>query len=362
MNKRNFIRFSALFLASSTLPIATSGSSPRAVKATSFPDPIFIPTNNITLAVYKLGKGFPIIFCHGFPELAFSWRYQMNAVAKAGYQAIAPDLRGYGQSDQPRDISAYATTEVCDDLVGMMDHMGLEQAVFCGHDWGSFVVDTMALLYPNRCAGLINIGGPHNFRPKDLPPAHTSVKEVVDKPAYNRFMQQPEAPEKLLNRNVETFFRTFFRKDYLTTTNLSKLPVEAPERKLDLATMMASTQPKDPLFISETALKVYIETFSRTGFDGGINWYRAMPKTWEELQKRKLHWGLNIPYLYLWPSQDPINPLGLKVGLEDYIENLQAFAIEDSGHFVMEEKPQEVSSRIINWLSQNFSNQAARKY
>ncbi|WP_226648253.1 alpha/beta fold hydrolase [Microbulbifer variabilis] len=321
-----------------------------------FPSPTFTLTNDITLAIYSIGQGLPVIFCHGFPELAFSWRHQLEATAKAGFNAIAPDLRGFGLSDSPKEISAYSITEVCDDLTGMMDYLGLKKAVFCGHDWGQFVADSMALLFPERCAGLIDIGEPHNFRPRDLPLVRPRADELIDKPAYNHFLQQPEIPEELLNNNVENFFRTFFQKGDLTSENLSKLPLNSPERKLDLSAMMSSKTEKMPLFVSEKDLRVYVDTYQKTGFDGGINWYRAMDISWKEMQKHPQHWALDIPYLYLWPAQDPINPQGLQAGLEDYIDNYQAFSIEDCGHFAMEEKPKKISHHIVNWLNQYFSS------
>ena len=354
MNKREFLKLSTLSLLPLFMPSLSRATTGNSLNAPGMPETKFIETNGITMAVYEKGRGLPVIFCHGFPELAYSWRHQLDSVAAAGFRAIAPDLRGFGLSDKPQDIAAYATTEICDDLVGMMDSMGLEKAVFCGHDWGGFVVDTMALLYPERCAGLIGIGAPHSFRPEHLPPAPLTAEDIVDKAAYNAFMQQKDIPEKLLNGNARLFYKTFFRKNYFTSTNLKRLPADSAERRLDLAAMMDNSKGKQPLFISERDLEFYVQTSDKRGFEGGINWYRAMNTTWEQLGKREQHWGLNIPYLYLWPSEDPINVFGLDVGLEDYIDNLEVHAIEGSGHFVMEEAPEIVSERITDWLTRNF--------
>jgi pimeloyl-ACP methyl ester carboxylesterase len=105
-----------------------------------FPEPSFIETNGIRMAVYEEGKGYPVVLCHGFPELAFSWRHQVPALAEAGFRAIAPDLRGYGRTDKPADIEAYDIIHLANDLAGLLDALQIEKAVFCGHDWGGHVV------------------------------------------------------------------------------------------------------------------------------------------------------------------------------------------------------------------------------
>jgi len=115
------------------------------------------------MAVYEQGSGLPVVFCHGFPELAFSWRFQLPALAAAGFRAIAPDQRGYGGTDKPEAVEDYDIRHLTDDLIGLLDALGLEKAVFCGHDWGGHVVWEMPILHPDRVAGLIAINTPHRY-------------------------------------------------------------------------------------------------------------------------------------------------------------------------------------------------------
>ena len=114
--------------------------SARAADTKEFPSPTMVNTNGIRLAIYEQGKGFPVVLCHGFPELAYSWRHQLPALAAAGYHAIAPDQRGYGASDKPEAVEAYSIDHLSDDLVGVLNAKGIKQAIFCGHDWGGAVV------------------------------------------------------------------------------------------------------------------------------------------------------------------------------------------------------------------------------
>ncbi|WP_445364991.1 hypothetical protein ACJJJB_12180 [Microbulbifer sp. ANSA001] len=123
----------------------------------------------------------------------------------------------------------------------MMNHFGLQKARFCGCDRGGFIVDAMALLYSGCHAGLTNIGTPHIFHPKELPAMDLPIKEITDKPDYSQFLQQPEIQENLLNNHVDNFFCTFFQKSYLANKNLSKMPNNSSERKVELAPMISST-------------------------------------------------------------------------------------------------------------------------
>jgi pimeloyl-ACP methyl ester carboxylesterase len=318
------------------------------------PLPKRVVTNGIRMAVYERGEGVPVIFCHGFPELAYSWRHSLEAAAAAGFRAIAPDLRGYGLTDRPGAVADYAATEVCADLAGMMDLMGLDKAVFCGHDWGGYVADTLAALYPERCMGLIGAGSPHNYRPRGLPPPDVRIESLVDKAAFNRFMQQPDVPDELLNRHVGKFFEAFGRSGYMTADYLSTLPADSPERRMDLPAILARGDYPGTPFLARQTLGYYVETFSNTGFSGAINWYRAMPTTIAELEKREVGLGLNVPYLYIWFEQDPIIRAGHEAWMTDYIEDFEMRTI-DCGHIGLEEKPERLSAAVTDWLRRKFA-------
>src|SRR3546814_7964880 len=119
-----------------------------------------VATNGIELNVVEAGDGFPVVLAHGFPELSYSWRHQVPALADAGYKVICPDQRGYGKSDRPDAIADYDIHHLTDDLLGLLDEAGHEKAVFVGHDWGSMVVWQMALLHPERVAGVMGMSVP----------------------------------------------------------------------------------------------------------------------------------------------------------------------------------------------------------
>src|SRR5215207_2454996 len=131
-----------------------------------------IETNGIRMHVAEAGSGFPVLLCHGFPELWYSWRHQMKALADAGFHAIAPDQRGYGDTDAPQAIDAYTIHHLVGDLTGLLDALAIEKAVIVGHDWGGFVVWQMAMLAPHRVAGVVGVNTPFfprfPMRPLDM--------------------------------------------------------------------------------------------------------------------------------------------------------------------------------------------------
>ena len=125
--------------------------------------------NGIRMHVAEAGTGFPVILCHGWPELWFSWRHQLRALADAGFRAIAPDMRGYGETDAPADPALYRTAVICADILGLLDALGLERAVIVGHDWGGYHVWQFGLRYPERCARLVSLNTPY-APPGSAPP------------------------------------------------------------------------------------------------------------------------------------------------------------------------------------------------
>jgi len=129
----------------------------------------FVTSNGIRMHVAEQGEGHPVIFCHGFPHTWFMWHRQLAAVAAAGYRAVAPDLRGYGRTDVPTDIEDYSNRAVIGDLLGLLDEMGAEQAVFVGLDFGAALVWELALRAPERVSGVIVLNNPFAPRPPRAP-------------------------------------------------------------------------------------------------------------------------------------------------------------------------------------------------
>lgn len=321
---------------------------------TAMPERRFIHTNGIRMAVYTAGpedSAFPpIVLCHGFPELAFSWRHQLRDLAAQGFRMIAPDQRGYGDTDRPAPVEAYTLEELCGDLVGLLDAFGIEKAVFCGHDWGGFVVWQMAMRHPERVAGVIGVNTPFTKR-APMDPIALYRRRFGDD-MYIVFFQQPEAPEAVFEADVDKTFRFFMRKSDTSPAEFDSRP--AGQRSLALQTALQHYKPEADRqqFLSEAERAVFVETFSRTGFTGGINWYRNFTRNWERSADLVDH--VSQPSLMIMAENDVVLPPSAADGMEAYVPQLTKVLIRGSGHWTQQEKPEETSAAIAGWMRDVF--------
>ena len=322
---------------------------------TAMPERQFIQTNGIRMAVYAAGpedSAFPpIILCHGFPELAFSWRHQLRDLAAQGFRVIAPDQRGYGDTDAPEAVEAFTLEELCLDLVGLLDAFGIEKAVFCGHDWGGFVVWQMAMRHPDRVAGVIGVNTPFTKR-APMDPIALYRRRFGDD-MYIVFFQQPESLEELFDEDVHKTLRLYMRKSDTSPAELDSRP--AGQRSLALQAALQHYKPEaDPQqFLSEAERAVFVDTFTRTGFRGGINWYRNFTRNWERSADLLDH--VSQPSLMIMAENDVVLPPSAADGMEAYVPQLTKVLIRGSGHWTQQEKPRETSEAIGAWMRSVFA-------
>ena len=232
-----------------------------------FPQPKFINTNGIRLAVHEAGKGRPVVLCHGFPEIAFSWRYQVEPLVRAGYHVIIPNQRGYNDSDRPAKVEDYDIVHLTDDLVGLLDHFGYEKALFVGHDWGAIVVWNLAILHPQRVAAVINLSVPFTGR-SPIEPV-TAMENLRGSDFYIvHFNRQPGVADAAFARNPQNFLKNLYRTDQW------KEPRRPSRPGMFMINMVDETEPQGKLILSEEELAVFVRAFESSGFTGPINWYR----------------------------------------------------------------------------------------
>ncbi len=358
-SRRQFLQsssYAALGLTLSSVP-AVYGQSSGVRPAPMMPAPTFVDTNGISMAVYEKGSGPAIVFCHGFPELAFSWRHQLDAVAAAGFHGIAPDQRGYGLTGGPDDPMQYDMGIFCDDLVGMLDAKGIDRAVFCGHDWGGAVVWAMGRLHPDRCLGIIGLNTAAG-RPTGLPPADDAVpNNIVMTPNYYvaTFMPPGQA-EAALEADVRKTFDFFLSRggvDIWDAENFPNYPEDSPERQMNLLAMLERDDPPGEPFLPEEVMQYFADTYEATGFTGGLNWYRAIPRMGTVMANAASR--IEVPCLYVGAEHDVILPPTSANGMEDFISDLEKYTVAGSGHWTQQEKPEEVNRVILDWLSRKIA-------
>ncbi len=316
-----------------------------------FIEPKFAASNGIRMAVYEQGSGYPIVFCHGWPELAYSWRHQIPALAAAGFRAIAPDQRGYGQTDRPETITDYDIHHLTGDLAGMLDALGIEKAVFCGHDWGGIVVWQMPLLYPDRVAGVIGLNTPFIKRGPVDPV--TTFRFAFGEDMYIVWFQQPGIAEAVLDRDPAKVIRLLMRKSGMTPAEYDALPAE--KRRFVMKDMLDNGTQLMPgaELLTETELAFYAENFKRSGFRGGINWYRNFARNWQLMQN--VEERITVPCLMIMAENDLVLRPRLADGMESVCPDLEKYMVRNCGHWTQQEHPDEVNRVIIDWMQRHFA-------
>ena len=303
----------------------------------NFASPTLIALNGVELEVFEAGqenKGNPIVLCHGWPEHAYSWRHQMPALAAAGYHVIVPNQRGYGNSSRPEDATKYDIAHLTGDLAALLDHFGYVDAVFVGHDWGANVVWSMALLHPTRVKKIINLALPYQAR---TPVPWIEFMETVfgEDNYFVHFNRKPGVADAVLNAHTGRFLQNLFRK------NLPPVPPEPGMMMINLANAPAPLG--DPV-MSDDDLAVFTASFEATGFTGSINWYRNMDSNWHIL--KDVDPVIQQSVLMIYGTQDMIPP---SEDLADFVPNAEVLNL-DCGHWIQQEKPQETTQAILNWL------------
>lgn len=311
-----------------------------------FPEPQFVDTNGIRMAVYEQGDGPAIILLHGFPELAYSWRHQLPALAKAGYRAIAPDQRGYGRTSVPPNVEDYRIEELIADVHGLLDALGLQSAIFVGHDWGAIFLWQMAMLAPGRIEKLITLNIPHYPRPPEDP--ITIWRRRFGNDFYIVNFQDSDEADRTFARDAEHFFDVTMRRQQISREMYEHLP---PERKVVslLKPLSRETLSGEPL-LSHEERDYYASSFAASGFTGPINWYRNWAHNWKVLED--VNESIDIPTLFIGAVDDVIIAPEHIEAMKPLVTDLEIHMLERCGHWSQQEKPHEVNRIILDWLVQ----------
>jgi pimeloyl-ACP methyl ester carboxylesterase len=287
--------------------------------------------DGIELSVAEAGTGPAVVLCHGFPELGFSWRHQVAPLADAGYRVIVPDMRGYGASSAPPEIEEYDVLSLCGDMTGLLDALGEESAIFIGHDWGAFLVWQMAWIHPERVRAVAGLSVP--FVPR-----------------------APAAPIPIMRANLgEEFYIVWFQTPGVADTAL----VGDVRRTLTTSRQWTAqwadeegAEKKRPEWLSEQELQVYVDAFERTGFTGGLNWYRNIDRNWEltaPFQERRIE----QPALFLTGELDLVKTFMPVEAMDGWATDLRRnVSVPGAGHWVQQQAPEAVNAELLGFLAE----------
>jgi len=288
--------------------------------------------NGIELSFVDEGEdGLPVVvLCHGFPELAYSWRHQIPALTSAGWRVLAPDMRGYGESSAPQAIEAYDIVSLCGDMTGLLDAVAASDAVFVGHDWGANVVWQLAVQAPERVRAVAGMSVP--FVPRAPAAPIPIMRSHLGEDFYIVWFQQPGVADEALARDVR---RTLTTKRVWTA-----------EWAQD-----AGSKPQTPEWPTADELAVYVDAFERTGFTGGLNWYRNIDRNWE-LTEPFADRRIEQPAMFLTGERDPVRKFMPAEAMHGWVTDMRAERLIDgAGHWVQQELPDEVNAALLEFLA-----------
>ncbi|MCB0166601.1 MAG: alpha/beta hydrolase [Anaerolineae bacterium] len=313
-----------------------------------------IQTNGISMHIAEAGHGHPVILIHGFPELWYTWRHQLPALAQAGYHAVAPDLRGYGATERPDATQSYSTLTMAADIVGLLDALGAEKGVVVGHDIGAHVAWLVAELYPQRVSAVVALSVAWQPRPP-LPPSQLVKRMAQGKFSMFQYFLQPGLAEAELEADVRRSLRLF----------LYSLSGDAPP---ELVSYLFTGKPAElkllddmhdfdslPPWLTEADLDYYASTYQRTGFSGALNFYRNKDRDWTELGQKAIAPILQ-PTLFIGGTDDCSVKFSNLAPMTETLPNLrEVVLLPGCGHWVQEERSEAVSTALIEFLQQELT-------
>ena len=318
-----------------------------------------VKSNGINIRLAMMGEGPLVIFCHGWPESWYSYRYQLPAVADAGFKAVAYDVRGYGESDKPHEIEAYTMRNMTNDVVGIIDALGYDTAITIGHDWGGPIALNTAALNEDRISATGTLSVP--FTGRGPMPTLDLWKEIYkDRFFYQLYFQKEGVAE-------EEFESDLSRSLFMTYTNSDgrgmKFNFEksqsglVPEKTKESTFLEGMEMFKDfPNWFTKEDLDYFVSQFEISGLRGPFNRYRAQNIDWHEIPELE---GkiLEQPAFFITGTLDPVNffvpsDQSLTDRIKPNYKNLLfAEELEGIGHWTQQEAPEEVNSFIIDFLN-----------
>ena len=313
-----------------------------------------VPLNGIEMHVTEAGAGPLVVMCHGWPELAYSWRHQLRALADAGFHAVAPDMRGFGQTSAPDDVAAYTILHNVGDVVALVAALGEKRALIVGHDWGAPVAWHAALLRPDLFPAVACMSVPHRRRGA-LPPLE--VLRRASKADYYYLYFQEQAAEDEFARDARYTIRRVLYIGSGDTPRDDKMSMYVDRANGFLGSPRGDV-PMPP-WLSEADIDVFASEYERTGFRGGLNWYRNIDRNWA-LTAPWHDAKIMQPALFIAGTNDAVitGSMGKRAldAMDDVVPNLRAkLLLEGAGHWIQQERPAEVNAALIAFAREHLA-------
>jgi pimeloyl-ACP methyl ester carboxylesterase len=309
-----------------------------------------IDTGGVELHVLDAGTGPAVVLSHGFPELSYSWRHQIGPLADAGYRVIVPDQRGYGRSSRPEAIEDYDIEQLAGDLLGILDALGESTATVVGHDWGSLVVWHLALAQPDRVTGVCGMSVPFSPRPP-VSPIEIFRHRFADSFFYILYFQEPGVADEELGRDPATTMRRLLAGLDVRTSGSDARAMASADDGRGFVERLPEPE-RLPDWLDQEELDHYVAEFRRTGFTGGINWYRNFTRNWERTE-HLAGARIRVPSFFIGGSADPVLVMSPPDRQDQWLDDHRGTVLIDgAGHWVQQERPDATNAALLDFLAQ----------
>jgi pimeloyl-ACP methyl ester carboxylesterase len=314
------------------------------------PDFEIVESNGIRLRVALAGEGPLVVLVHGWPESWYSWRHQIPVLAQAGYRVAAPDVRGYGGSDKPQTIEAYAIQEMCNDIAGLVTALGESSAILIGHDWGAPIVWNTALFHPRKVRAVAGLSVPHLGRGQ-APRTELFRQIYKDRFFYQLYFQTPGVAEAELEADI----RTSLRKIYYWVSGEGIKAGPRGDKPADARLLDGLADPEPfPAWLMPADLDYYVEQFRHSGFRGPLNRYRTAALDFAQ-QAAVADTRVMQPAAFIAGSLEPVLRFVPGVDMVEimrkHVADLRLVRlIDDAGHWVQQERPVDVNAALLEFL------------
>lgn len=305
--------------------------------------------NGIRMHYVEMGEGPLVLLCHGFPESWYSWRHQIPALAAAGYRVIAPDLRGYGKTESPKEVARYTINELVNDLIGLIEIAKVKSSFIVGHDFGAVLAWNAALLHPERFTAVAALSVPYSPR-RDVAPVANMRSLARDNFFYIVHFQEVGVADAEMDSQPEKHLRAFYYT-YSFEGEIARQRLRLMPRNSRLIDTIVDPG-RSPAWMTDVDFAIYVAAFKQSGFTGPLNWYRNLDRNWELMTAYK-NAKILVPAVFISGERDPVRAQTLQNynDLEANVPKLtKKVAIPACGHWTQQEKPAETTAAILDFL------------
>jgi pimeloyl-ACP methyl ester carboxylesterase len=312
-----------------------------------------VDAGGLPVHIAEAGRGPLVVLLHGFPESWYSWRHQLTALAAAGFHAVAPDQRGYGETGGPDDPAQYTILHLTGDVMALLDALGEDKAVVAGHDWGAQVAWHAALFRPDRIRGVIGLSIP--YQPRGAGPPVPRMRETIGEGFYMVYFQQPGVADAELGADLEATFRRVLSSSS-GTGELGPRPGRASLIPPGGGVLDTCPEPATlPGWLTKEDIAAYAAQYAAHGFTGPLNWYRNLDRNWE-LTGPWHRAPVTVPALFVAGEQDPVlsfpNARERLGRMPRVVPRLRRMVLlPGCGHSIQQERPEEVTAAMTGFIA-----------